>query len=84
MQQHGSKYFAHRHPQSWGWGQYVKIQLFQNMVMLQINLKGIKKCSSKVANILPGDTYPHPPDSGNEVSRQKLKFSEHGHVAYQN
>ena len=46
MQQHGSKYFAHRPPtppKPWplGWGQKVKIQLFQNMVMLHIELKGI-------------------------------------------
>ena len=35
MQQHGSKYFARRRPLG------VKIQLFQNMVMLHIKLKGI-------------------------------------------
>ena len=38
-------------------GQKVKIQLFQNMVMLHINLKRIKKCSSMVANILPTIPY---------------------------
>ena len=31
------------HPHPWGWGQKVKIQLFQNMVMLHIKLKGIMK-----------------------------------------
>ena len=45
MQQHGSKYFASR-PHYFpldpnGWGKKVKIQLFQNMVMLHIKLKGI-------------------------------------------
>ena len=40
MQQHGSKYFARRPPNwPWGWGQKIKIQLFQNMVMLHIKLK---------------------------------------------
>ena len=45
MQQNGSKYFARRHPppppRPWGWDQKVKIQLFQNMVMLHIKLKGV-------------------------------------------
>ena len=42
MHQHGSKYFAHRHP-PWtlGWGQKVIIQLFQNTHMLHIKLKGM-------------------------------------------
>ena len=35
-----------------GWGQKVKIELFQNMVMLHNKLKGILKCSNMVANIL--------------------------------
>ena len=49
MQQHGSKYFARRHspppphdPRRWG--QKVKFQLFQNIVMLHIKLKEIEKC----------------------------------------
>ena len=41
MQQHDSKYFACRLPPPQGWGQKVKIQLFQNMVMLHIKLKGM-------------------------------------------
>ena len=49
MQQHGSKYFALRPlpatlshpPQPWEWGQSVKIQIFQNMVMLHIKPKRI-------------------------------------------
>ena len=47
MQQHGSKYFARSHlpdpplPSPWGCGQKVKIELFQNMVMLDIKLKSI-------------------------------------------
>ena len=61
MQQHGGKYFAHRPPPSpypRGWIQKVEIQLFQNMVMLHIKLKGIMKCSNKVANIFPADPLP--------------------------
>ena len=45
-------------------GPLVKIQLFQNMVMLHIKLKGITKCSIIVANILPAAPLnlpiPHP------------------------
>ena len=42
MQQHGSIFFAHRPPsRPWGWGQKVRIQIFQNMVMLHIKLKGM-------------------------------------------
>ena len=45
MQQLGSKYFACRPlptPMTIGrWGQKLKIQLFQNIVMLHIELKGI-------------------------------------------
>ena len=53
-QQHGSKYFARRPPpRPWGWGLYVKIQLFQNIVMLHIKLKRITKRSNMVANVLP-------------------------------
>ena len=41
MQQHGSKYFARRHPpqpKTLGDGKKVKIQPFQNMVVLHIKL----------------------------------------------
>ena len=44
-------------------------QLFQNNIMLHINLKGI----TSTANILPGDG----------VNWSKFYFSEHGPVAYQ-
>ena len=81
MPQHGSKYFARRPPPiPWGWGQYVKIQLFQNIVMLHIKLKRITKRSNMVANVLPADP---PPPRGDWVSKSKLFFSEHGHIAYQ-
>ena len=64
MLQHGSKYFARRpshDPRRWG--QKVKIQLFQNMVMLHIRLKGISTCSNMIENILP-KIPSTPPDPG--------------------
>ena len=63
MQHYGSKYFARRHPfphDPRGLGQKVKIQLFQNMVMMHIKLNEIMKCNKMVANILPADHPPHP------------------------
>ena len=60
MQQHGSKYFVCRPPPDPGDGvNKIKIQLFQNMVMLHIILNGLTKCSNMIANILPADP-PHP------------------------
>ena len=48
MQQHDSKYFAPSPtpPDPGGWGQKVSIQLFQNMVMLHIRLKGITNAAT--------------------------------------
>ena len=49
-------------PPPWVWGQLVKIQLFQNMVMLHIKIKENPECSNVVANILPaGPPPPTPP-----------------------
>ena len=65
MQQHSSKYFARRPPppssrhDPRGWGQKVKVQLFQNMAMLHIKFKGITNYTDKVANIFPADPPPH-------------------------
>ena len=62
MQQHGSKYFAQRSlslpKDPWDRGQWVKIQLFQNMVMLHIKINGTTKCSNMVANFAAD---PQPP-----------------------
>ena len=69
MQQHGSNCFAARLPSPTtlgDWGQKVKIQLFQNMVMLDIEYIVITKCSNMVANILPTDPPPTYP-SGQKV-----------------
>ena len=41
-----------------GWGQLVKIQLSQNMLMLHIKLKESTQCSNKVANIFLQTPYP--------------------------
>ena len=38
MKQYGSKYFAGRRPRPWG--QKIKIQLIQKMIMLHIKIKG--------------------------------------------
>ena len=55
-----------------------EIQLFQNMVMLHIKLKGNYTCMNMVANILPID---HLPGVGSKA--QNSTFSQHGPVAYQ-
>ena len=44
-----------------GWGKRAKLNFFKNMVMLQnYQIKGIRKCSNMVANILPADPTPIP------------------------
>ena len=43
-----------------GMGQIGQIYLFQNMGTLNINIKEIRKCSSKVANICPEMPTPSP------------------------
>ena len=45
-------------PPPWEWGQKVKNQLFQNMVMLHIIKKGITNALTYLAHI---SLYPHPP-----------------------
>ena len=36
----------HPLPDPWGWGRKVKIQLFQNMVMLHIKLKAMRNAAT--------------------------------------
>ena len=43
---------ADPHARPWWWGQSVKIQLFQNMVMLHIKINAITKCSNSSLLIL--------------------------------
>ena len=69
-QQHSSKYFACRPPTpTCKWGQKVKIQLFQNMVMLHIKLNGITNSATwSQIFCLQAPTF-----------GQTSTFSEHGH-----
>ena len=71
MQQHGSKRFVRRPLPLFRKGPQVKIQFFQNMVMLHIKFIGITKCSNMVANILPADPSP-PPYSRNQKVKIQL------------
>ena len=79
IKQQGGKYFAGRPLFALLFGSKVKTQLFQNIVMLHIKLKGNTKCSSIVESILPVD----PSLTWGGVIRSKFNFSEHGHDAYQ-
>ena len=58
-----------------------KFNLFQNMVIVAYQIKGITKCSNTVANILAADPLPPPP--GDWISRSNSTFSVHSQVAYQ-
>ena len=82
IQRHGSNYFARDPHPLWPYGRKVKIELFQNMVMLHVKLNGILKNINMVANIFP-QTPSHPPTLGIGSIDHNSTFSEHGHVAYQ-
>ena len=77
MQRHVSKHFTPRPPLPRTWGKKVKIQLFQNIVMLHIKLKGIKTAATWQQIFCSQTTTDH----GGGVKNSTL--SEHGHVAYQ-
>ena len=72
MQQPVRKYFAHRPRRDPGIG--VKIQLFQNIVMLHIKSERsrMQQHCSKYFALRPPHTAPDP---GDGVSRSKLNFS---------
>ena len=75
MQQHGSKYFAHRHTSSTlGWGQKVKPYLSESS-HVAYQIKGAPD-ESKYAVIT------HTLDHWGGVKRSNI-VSESGHVAYQ-
>ena len=57
------------------WSQKVEIQLFQNVYMLPIKLKGIRYAATVLKNILPAAPFPDP---GSGVNTSKC-----GHVEYQ-
>ena len=75
-QQHVSKCLVPRPPPHYprGWGQKVKVQLFQNMVMLHIKSIGIRKFCNMVANIFP-QTPPPPPRTPFTLGVKRLKFN---------
>ena len=78
MQQHGSKYFAHRPPiPTWGVGQKGQNSFCSEYGHVAYQIKGNGACSNMVANILHADP-PRPWGWG-----QNSTFSEHGHGAYQ-
>ena len=65
-----------------GW---VQIQLFQNMVMLHIKLKGITNAAACIKYfVLKPLPTPHLLTLGLGSKGQNSTFSEHGHGAYQN
>ena len=75
------QYFAHRHParrRPWGLSHMVKVQLFQNMVMLHI--KKIELQMQHHGSKYFAAVIPNPRDG---VNRLKFNFSEYGHGAYQ-
>ena len=62
-------------PPTLGMGSVGQIQLFQNMGMLHIKLKGITKYSRMIVIILPADTH--------LTLGSNSTFSKHAYVAYQ-
>ena len=62
-----------------------QIQLFQNMVMLHIKLKGITNAAAwNQICFFPADPYPpHPLTLGLGGKCKNSTFSENGHVTYQ-
>ena len=60
MQQHGSKYFAHRPPPPTPPAK-VKNSTITEQCLAAYQIKGNHKCSNMVANILPTDPPPPPP-----------------------
>ena len=92
MQQHGSKYFAHRttipllpDPRV---GSIGPMSTFSEHghVAYQIRINGnhlMQQHGSKYFAHRPLLIHPHPPDHGFRVNRLNSTFSAHGHVAYQ-
>ena len=70
---------AHHYPDP---GAGVKIQLYQNMVIVHIKLKGIMNAATWY-QIFFSRRPPPPTALGDGFKRSKIKFSEDGHIAYQ-
>ena len=80
MQQHGSKYLAHRPPPNPGTGVKRSNSTFLEHGHVAYQIKGNHECSSMVANNLPADP---PKTLGDGDNRSKFNFfSENGLVAY--
>ena len=78
MQQHGSKFFALRHPPRLPTlGVKLSNSTFSEPGLVAYQVMGSCECSIMVANISPAD--PHLP----EPWCLNATFSEHCHVAYQ-
>ena len=83
MQQHGTKYFARRHPDP-GDGANRSKFTFSEHGHIEYQFKGNQKMQKQGSKYLPGDAYPLAPTLGMGSEGQNSTFSEHGHVAYQN
>ena len=80
-QQHGSKYFAHRHTLDPGdWVKRSSIY-FSESSHVAYQIEADDAGSNMVANILPTDT---PLTQGVGSKGQTISISESSHVAYQN
>ena len=80
-QQHGSKYFAHRHTLSTqGVGTKGQTISFSETSHVAYQIKADDAGSNMVANIWPTDT---PSTQGVGSKGQTISFSERSHVAYQ-
>ena len=79
MHQHGSHHVTHRTPpKPFGWGQRVKIHIFQNMVMLHIELMGMANAATCKRIFYP---HMHSLPLGGDKSQNICP--ESSHVAYQ-
>ena len=79
MQQHGSIYFSHRHPQTYWMGSMGQKSTFSEQSHVAYQIKEYHVCSNMVANTLPADILTLRMGS---IAQNSI-FSEHGHVTYQ-
>ena len=83
MQQHGTKYFARRHPDP-GDGAKRSNLPFSEHGYIEYQFKGNQKMQQQGSKYLPRDAYALAPTLGMGLIGQNSTFSEHGHVAYPN
>ena len=72
MKEHGSKYFARRHPHPWPKGSKDQNSLFSEQCHVTYKIKGNHECSNMVTNSLA--SVSHPPHQGVGVNRSKFHF----------